>query len=279
MHCSAVWGAYEETAVDFRILDRFVAWKDLPQACSLLYQEASQDTRNEQVIIVSYSSKHSQHISLTLADTIHLKDLLSMRRISTFCTELIQHGYEHSAEAYARLTVSLEWLLAEQFGAILSAPPLQYEQRKQQLRSAFFQSADAYADALEQLLNELFAYNDQQREDRLDMLIKEIDNYILTHLQHSITLAGISESFHYNSSYLSHVYKQKTGEGLSEHVARIRVEHACQYLTSTALNMQQIAELCGFDSAKYFGVTFKRVIGMTPSAWREQHSSENKSIG
>ena len=99
-----------------------------------------------------------------------------------------------------------------------------------------------------------------------------VNRYILEHFSGQISLAQIAEKFSYNSSYLSRIYKQKTGEGLNEHIIRVRIEAACRLLRESSLSISEIAEKCGFQTTKYFITVFKRSRGMTPKAWRERRS-------
>jgi len=52
-----------------------------------------------------------------------------------------------------------------------------------------------------------------------------------------------------------------------------RQEVAQDYLTNTNLNIQQIAEYCGFHDPHNFSKAFKRWLGVSPSEYREAHQS------
>ena len=103
-----------------------------------------------------------------------------------------------------------------------------------------------------------------------DDIPDRVNRYILEHFAEPISLAQIAEEFSYNNSYLSRIYKQKTHEGLNEHIIRVRMEAACRLLRESGLSVSEIAEKCGFQTAKYFITVFKRSRGMTPKAWRDR---------
>ena len=42
------------------------------------------------------------------------------------------------------------------------------------------------------------------------------------------------------------------------------------YLSSTDKNVSEIAELCGFPSANYLGIVFKKQIGISPLNYRKK---------
>ena len=112
---------------------------------------------------------------------------------------------------------------------------------------------------------------------RRESATEEIDEYIAGHYMEELSLTLLAERFHYNSSYLSRFYKQKTGCGLAEHIIRVRLKEACRLLQSTEEPVRMIAEQCGFDSMKYFTATFKRVLSMTPAQYRESMSNMSKN--
>ncbi len=94
--------------------------------------------------------------------------------------------------------------------------------------------------------------------------------YIQNNYTH-VTLASLAELFNYNKAYLSRLIVRIMGRPLSMIVNELRLQKAADYLVETNLDMQRIAEQCGFDNQNYFGKAFKKQYGVTPSAYRKQH--------
>jgi AraC-like DNA-binding protein len=63
-------------------------------------------------------------------------------------------------------------------------------------------------------------------------------------------------------------FKRVTGEAPVAYVNRLRIEEACALLSSTDKTVTQIAGLVGFEDPAYFTRAFKRVLGMSPKAFR-----------
>lgn len=101
-------------------------------------------------------------------------------------------------------------------------------------------------------------------------LIERIRTYIAEHLAESLSLTELAETLHYNSSYLSRVYKQMTGEGLNEYINRVRIAHASVLLDKECIDMEKIANESGFQTAKYFSAIFKRTTGISPIAYHRR---------
>ena len=53
----------------------------------------------------------------------------------------------------------------------------------------------------------------------------------------------------------------------------MRIIRACEYLRSSNLSIGQVAERCGFTDQNYFAKVFKKILGKTPSQYRNSFSS------
>ncbi|MDR3276347.1 MAG: AraC family transcriptional regulator [Treponema sp.] len=74
--------------------------------------------------------------------------------------------------------------------------------------------------------------------------------------------------------YFSRFLKTQTGQSFNEHLARIRLHRAEQYLIESELPVTEIAYLCGFNSLTTFNRLFKAYTGSTPSVYRSGKSSK-----
>ena len=73
---------------------------------------------------------------------------------------------------------------------------------------------------------------------------------------------------HVNGSYLLRVYKAHTGRTLLWFHTFVRCENAKRMLAASDLNISGIGEAAGFVSSAHFSHVFKKMTGMTPSAYR-----------
>lgn len=72
--------------------------------------------------------------------------------------------------------------------------------------------------------------------------------------------------------YLSVIVKQQTGQTALACIETHVVTECKALLLSTDLNIQQIADRLHFPSQSVFGKFFKRVTGLSPRAYRKQHT-------
>jgi len=125
---------------------------------------------------------------------------------------------------------------------------------------------DAYFLRLAGLLLE---HRERERESRSTDLIARLHAYIESHLGEDLSLNRLGEVVFLNASYLSRVYKQLTGTGLTEYITDYRIAKAKQLLRDPGLKIQEIGSRVGFDSPSYFGQVFKRKTEMTPQEYRD----------
>ena len=74
--------------------------------------------------------------------------------------------------------------------------------------------------------------------------------------------------------YFSTLFKKETGESFSRYLTQIRMEKAKELLEQTALKNYEIAEKVGFSDPHYFGISFKKMTGKTPT----EYAREKRSI-
>ena len=55
-----------------------------------------------------------------------------------------------------------------------------------------------------------------------------------------------------------------------KYVSELRITAAEKLLDNTDKTIEEIAEICGFSSASYFGLAFKKERGRSPSNYRKR---------
>ena len=99
-------------------------------------------------------------------------------------------------------------------------------------------------------------------------LVRRVLIHIDTDLAGDLSLNTQAKLLDVNPSYLSTVFKKETGQTLTEYVTGKRIEHAVFLLNTTKMQIQTIAQYCGIPDICYFTKTFKKIIGKTPTEYR-----------
>lgn len=98
--------------------------------------------------------------------------------------------------------------------------------------------------------------------DRLDGLLTKEKLY----LEPSLTLARLAQRLRMPAKQLSAALNRATGENISRHINRFRIDHACERLASGDSVTTAMLE-SGFNTKSNFNREFQRVTGKSPSAW------------
>ncbi len=98
--------------------------------------------------------------------------------------------------------------------------------------------------------------------------IDEILSYISDHYDDNLTTSSLAEKFFLNEHYFCHFFKEATGQSPVSFINRFRIEKAETLLKNTDIPITEVAMNVGFDDPNYFTRTFKKYLGVTPSAYK-----------
>lgn len=98
-------------------------------------------------------------------------------------------------------------------------------------------------------------------------IVNEMIRYIIANYN-TISIEKVAGEFHYSRQYCSRLLQEALGRTFQDFVIDIRVQQGKQYLKYTTMDIAQISELVGYANVETFIRTFKRMTGMTPSAFR-----------
>lgn len=89
----------------------------------------------------------------------------------------------------------------------------------------------------------------------------------------NLSVKSLAESVYLTPTYLSGLFKKRTGKTIGQYLTEIRIEYSMKLLMDKQLKLYHIAELVGYEDPNYFAKIFKRHVGMTPSEYRERQLS------
>jgi AraC-like DNA-binding protein len=102
--------------------------------------------------------------------------------------------------------------------------------------------------------------------------------YIDEHLAQSVTATDLASLVRLSASHFFRAFKESFGEAPLAYLAHRRMERAKQMMLETREPLSQIALACGLCDQSHFTRVFRRVVGMSPNAWRREHAREQNSF-
>ena len=100
--------------------------------------------------------------------------------------------------------------------------------------------------------------------------MNSIASYLHSNYATKIEAEALAEMSHYTYSYFSSAFKEVFGMPLTKYLLAIRITKAAALLSSTDMNVTEIAACSGFSDANYFARAFKKETGLSPSEYRER---------
>ena len=104
----------------------------------------------------------------------------------------------------------------------------------------------------------------EQTRKQYSPAIQKVMMYIDANLSGDLSLATLAQLIQVTPSYLSALFHKETNHTLAEHITLSRMQAALSLLKTTQLQIQTVAQLCGFNDPNYFSKQFKRFYGITP---------------
>ena len=112
-------------------------------------------------------------------------------------------------------------------------------------------------------------YCEHEQNLRHDEILEKFLNALQTNYIAHRNLAFYADLLCLSPRYLSKIIKDNSGLSASEWIEEYVMLEAKALLKSTDLTIQQISDRLNFASQSFFGKYFKRVMGISPSVYRE----------
>ncbi len=153
--------------------------------------------------------------------------------------------------ALDRLDIQLE---------LLRGNPL-YEIAAKTTPEEVYHSAGQLLETMEKTLN-------ASQQNRIRRIADNCRKIIERDYGKKIGIMEIAEQMEVSSNYLSTIFRRETQYSVNEYLNAVRLKHAKRLLRETNLKVYEIAEQVGFSDTYYFSSVFKKLVGVTPSEYR-----------
>ena len=138
-----------------------------------------------------------------------------------------------------------------------------------------FRELIAAIDKVRQKERELTALTPQ---DTLPLVKGDKSKYVLQALEYiaghysdqDISITMIASHLGVSEGHLSHVFKKETSYTIISYLTQYRVHTAMKLLQDCRYKVYEGAEMVGYRDVAYFGSTFKKLAGMSPSEYQDR---------
>ncbi len=163
-------------------------------------------------------------------------------------------------------------LIADEIGKAAGTP---FRYGLGNLCSNFGDMKSSYTESLKELVNQ-DGKNELANEsnEKVAKYVQLAKNYICRNYEEDIALDSCANEVGISPFYLSHIFKDVTGQSFVEYLSIVRINEAKRLCNDDRYSIKEIAKRCGYSNITYFYRVFKKTTGMTIGEYRK----ENKNV-
>ena len=134
-----------------------------------------------------------------------------------------------------------------------------------------FESWEDAVSYLKKLAEIIFNIQDNEQKNRALDAINQIRGYVDENIHQELSLVKLADLVYFNPSYLSRLFKQVTGQNLSDYIIEAKIKRAKQMLEKSEIKVHEVADVIGYNNAQNFTRFFKKATNMTPQEYRDSY--------
>lgn len=117
----------------------------------------------------------------------------------------------------------------------------------------------------------------RSRDEREEAYQRRLSAYMEQNYSNAqLGVAMAAEEFALSENYFSQFFKDVMKESFSSYLEKMRLDKAKSLIDEGAYSLEQIAGMVGYQNSGTFRRAFKRVTGISPSAWKNREAEDEK---
>jgi AraC-like DNA-binding protein len=146
------------------------------------------------------------------------------------------------------------------------------------LTKGFFNANYKYINLTFGHLLATFIYASKTSDDFLEEQnpgINRAIQYMEQNLDKKLILSDISDEAGYSPSYLTTLFRKKTGYSPLSYFSHLKISKASEYLDFSKFKIKEISFMLGYSDPYYFSKDFQKKIGLSPRNYRKRVVGKN----
>ena len=117
-----------------------------------------------------------------------------------------------------------------------------------------------------------------QRDNAEPPIITKAKDFIRKHHAEDLSLPQVAQFANTSLFYFCKLFKRATGLTFTNFLSRVRIERSKNLLINPQLRVSEIAYEVGFQSLTHFNRVFQKLLGQSPTEYRQKLQGSNKPI-
>lgn len=145
-------------------------------------------------------------------------------------------------------------------------------------------SAQPGPETLQKLRIDLVALGFELLDDQRSQLIEKVKTLLLVQVQSGelpdnfSLVRFVTSALHRDYSAISKLFTEVEGITLEQYFILQKIEKVKEWLVYNELTLSEIAFRLGYNSVAYLSGQFKKVTGMTPTAFKNNHTGHRHAL-
>ncbi|MGB6726330.1 MAG: AraC family transcriptional regulator, partial [Terracidiphilus sp.] len=110
-----------------------------------------------------------------------------------------------------------------------------------------------------------------QRQEKALQRLRPLFNFLEENCGNSIQIKQAAKICRMSESHFMSVFKEVTGMSFLKYLNYYRIEKAQLMLAHADVSMKNLCQEVGFCDQSYFGMVFRKTVGMTPAEYRRRY--------
>lgn len=116
-------------------------------------------------------------------------------------------------------------------------------------------------------------YSNTVKDERA--VAERMKDYVKNNYSLEISMQDAAQTMGYSDAYFSKLFKQYFNQNFTAYLTEYRVNEAKKLLLGSNETIKDISKMVGYPDSNYFAKIFKRIEGVIPSRFREDHGVQN----
>ena len=86
----------------------------------------------------------------------------------------------------------------------------------------------------------------------------------------TLSVLDISQYANRSSSYICTLFKNETGQTINQYLTDYRIKMSKQFLSDPRYRITDISAKVGYSDGNYYSKAFRKIVGLSPSEYREK---------
>lgn len=124
---------------------------------------------------------------------------------------------------------------------------------------------------VEKVIHPTIQVLDERRQNQYEHILDNVFKIIHEEYDTDLSIENVAERLSYHPSYIWRVLKKEGDTSFTDYLMQYRLKMAKELLETTNMPIREIAEKLRYNNSQNFIRYFKKLEGLTPGRYREQH--------